>query len=789
MRLGPFSLSFNGTEQAAVPIATTGPLGSGTMTSAAALKESEEVSRFQELGVAGTPIISGFVQDLGEYRGDLYGRDGMRVYEQMRRGDAQVAATLAVLKLPVRSRAGDGRVEPASNSPIDVEIAKMVEDNLFGGLEFISKGGQKISQNWGDVVENLLLGLDFGCAAYEKVYRVAGDQIQIAKLAPRLPLTFYRFLTEDDGESLIALQQYGYGGNNFKNVDIPAWKLGLFTFQQEGANFFGRSVLRAAYKHWYYKEQLYAIDGIACERNGLGVPVIEHEPGGKGLSTEDKQIAFTFLTNLASHESAGAYMPPGVKLSLKGVMGQVRDCKESIRHHNEQISKCALAMFMDAGQAATGNRALGVSQQDFFFIAAQAFTNQVYFRINHSTVRDLVDLNYEGVGAVKSKSLPGGPAKRPSGYPTLVAPRVHYVSLSQVAEILGKLALDKVDVVHPDDEMEDALRDAMSLPERGKSRPRYAATVVRVSDDDPNAIADEAKTEVKASESPAGRTPRSGGILLLAEVEGVKVRRAPRGAELSLSLSDMVTTLGDGKGRVAAELRAAKPAIVAEALHKAMGAPTGRMHQVSVPADPRLVAAIARELRLVQQDGRRQVAAERGRQLAGKPPVNPKTGKLLAADAATGAVDAAADDDALQLYAQAAVVELTNNLTQRSVNRALDFKKNPGADTKGEALIQAQQDLEDAKDAWIDGLAAEATNEAYSDGRSHAFAEFADEIKSYAYSALLDIDTCEVCEGADGQEAAQEADLPDTPNPDCEGGDRCRCVIVATFRDEVESAA
>src|SRR6266568_3610790 len=54
-------------------------------------------------GISGTPIPSGFLYDLGEYNPELAGRSALPTYEKMRRGDAQVRATLAACKLPVQS--------------------------------------------------------------------------------------------------------------------------------------------------------------------------------------------------------------------------------------------------------------------------------------------------------------------------------------------------------------------------------------------------------------------------------------------------------------------------------------------------------------------------------------------------------------------------------------------------------------------------------------------------------------------------------------------------------------
>jgi predicted transcriptional regulator YdeE len=53
------------------------------------------------------------------------------------------------------------------------------------------------------------------------------------------------------------------------NVSIPAQKLVIFTHRREGDNYEGRSSLRSAYKHWFFKDTLYRLDGIRHERQGV----------------------------------------------------------------------------------------------------------------------------------------------------------------------------------------------------------------------------------------------------------------------------------------------------------------------------------------------------------------------------------------------------------------------------------------------------------------------------------------------------------------------------------------
>ncbi len=435
-------------------------------------------------GVAGTAITSGFLRDLGEYNGELLGLAAIRTYEKMRRGDAQVRATLAACKLPVQSAkwevvpgksavgparreqsaAGSADPEPRTPSPVSStgagrateskakEVAQFVKDNLFGGLEFRTSTGGWATQNWDEVVRNALLMVDFGCAVHEEVWTVDGDRVRLRKLASRLPLTFYRWHTEADGETLLALEQYGYRGGRFLNVLLPADKMALFTLNREGANFWGIALQRAMYPHWYVKSQLYRVDAIACERNALGVPVWKLPPG---FSKEDRDAAFNFVTQLAAHEATGAVEPPGDPSSgfrIVGYQGNLREAMPSIEHHNIMISRAALALFMDLGTTSQhGSRSLGQEHGDFFLLALQNLADQVAWVIESTAVRRLVDYNF-GEGAP---------------LPRLVVANVQARSLGAITEALTKLAT--AGLVVSESNLRSFLRSELALPDEGPS--------------------------------------------------------------------------------------------------------------------------------------------------------------------------------------------------------------------------------------------------------------------------------------------------------------------------------
>jgi len=401
-------------------------------------------------GVSGTPITGGFLTDLGEYNPELAGRNAIPTYEKMRRGDAQVRATLAACKLPVRSAKWDVAPGLAASDPGFArakEVAGFVRENLFGGLEFRTSLGSWTSQTWDDVLCNALLMLDFGCAVHEEIWRIDGSAVRLRQLAGRLPLTFYRWHTEADGETLIGLEQYGYRRGRFLNVLLPADKIAVFTHGREGANFWGMALQRAMYPHWYVKNKLYRIDAIACERNALGVPVWRLGPG---FSREDRDAAYNMVTQLATHEATGAVEPPGdatTGLRIVGYQGRVRDTLPSIQHHNVMISRAALALFMDLATADHGSRALGQVHTDFFMLSLQSLADQVAAVITLNTVRRLVDFNF-GEGAPR---------------PRLIVANVQSRSLSSLVEALTGFA--QAGLLVSEENVRRFIREELALPE------------------------------------------------------------------------------------------------------------------------------------------------------------------------------------------------------------------------------------------------------------------------------------------------------------------------------------
>jgi phage gp29-like protein len=699
-----------------------------------------------ELGATGTPIFGGFLRELGEYNAELTWPAAYLAYEQMRRSDAAVAAMLWASKLPIRG--GEWAIQPPEDAtPIEQEAAEFIKEELIESIGLDS------------MLQNALLQFDFGVALHEDVWKIDGNHVRLDKLAPRLPLTFYRWICDPGTDNLRVIEQLGYRAGQYVRTQLPIEKCALFTFRQEGANFTGRSLLREVYQHWYIKSGLYKVDAIACERNGMGVPVVTM---GTNPTREDRESALAWVQALVTHQKTGLVLPNGWTFALEGVKGTLRDPKDSIAHPNSMITIAGLAQFMMMGQSSkgTGNRSLGETMSDFFFMGLQATADQIGDVVSDTTVKRLVDFNFPGV----------------ERYPRLVPQQIMALKFDAITEALA--ALGSANLVTEDPDLEDWLRKKMGAPEKPEG---WRATAPPPQQEDKNSPPRRRDAE-EGNEDPEEQVAASDTA-----APEVKTKRAAgsvgpekfRTAEKSLALSEIVGALDQGRDDVAAALRAARPRIQAEVIHKLVDAQVRNMHRVSIAPDEKLIAAITDVLEGLRAFGQAQVGKERERQLAGRGTATAATVRAELADRSS---------DPIGLYADGVAGEFVNGLQARATNLAIDAQRR-GAGSKGDLITKIGQDLDEQSDKWIDGVASKGANEAFAEGRSDGFEQYRDEIDSYYQSALLDLNTCENCAAADGAEAANEEDLPGAPNPDCDGGDKCRCVVVAVFKDEVKGAA
>lgn len=379
---------------------------------------------YLEIGDSGTKIYDGIINE--EYNADLRGTKGISVYDEMRKSDATVRAIMMICTLPIRST--KWYVEPASEDKADVEIAQFVEDNLM----------DKMTITWDDFLRQALLELAFGVMVFEKVYQENDGKIELRKLSPRIPRSIIAWQTSKKEDGIT------WSKANGTQVDIPIEKLLIFVNEKEGDNWWGTSFLRAAYKHWYFKNNFYKIDAISFERQGIGIPYVKLPDGA---NDEDKAIAESLAKNLRGHERAYVVMDKEYEVGFLEMKGNsVRDPAKSIAHHNREITKSVLAQFLELGSTEVGSKALSEDHSNIFYNSLKAVAMQIADNMNRYCIPDLVDFNYN----VKE-------------YPKLRFGEIGPVNYTLIIDSIDKLS--KGGFLTKDEGMEKYIRSLLNLPE------------------------------------------------------------------------------------------------------------------------------------------------------------------------------------------------------------------------------------------------------------------------------------------------------------------------------------
>jgi hypothetical protein len=408
-------------------------------------------------GELGTSVPSPFTSWVRrEYNRDLFGIKGLRMYDKMRKSDGTVRGTLRLAKTPVLG--GQWSMKPASDSDKDKMIADFVWQNLTRWM----------STSWPQLLTEALLMLDFGYYMFEKVFApgelVTNDprargKIVWKKLAPRHPMDVKEWFFDMEGGPLSVdmwappVMPGGFQGGVFQGymqwTNIPINKLAVFSFDKEAGNIEGISLLRSAYKHWYYKDNLYKIDAIQKERHGIGVPVIQLPAG---YNPTDLANADALGRNLRTNDRAHVVLPPNWTLSFAELSGQPVDCIKSIEHHDGEIEKQILGQFLSPKQKTA-------EQDQTLFLKATRFTADIVTDVlNSFAIPQLVDMNWAGVQ-----------------YPMLTVKRIGEQEDWRTTSFSLRNYVG-AGIIVPDDVLEAHLREEMGLPPADPTTSRLVNT-------------------------------------------------------------------------------------------------------------------------------------------------------------------------------------------------------------------------------------------------------------------------------------------------------------------------
>lgn len=412
------------------------------------------MARTDEIGRIGQKRYGGTFYE--EFLRELRGKKGIETYREMAENDDTIGAILFAVEMLIRQASWN--VEPGGDTPKDKEAAEFVEQCMHD-----------MQDTWTDTISEILSFLTYGWSFHEIVYKrrmgKTRDQktrskyndglIGWRKLPIRAQETLYQW-EYDDEDNLIAMTQLP--PPNYGLITIPMDKAMLFRTKSRKGNPEGRSILRNAYRSWYFKRRIQEYEGIGIERDLAGLPVFT-APEDIAIWDEDDPDMVKLRTGMEAmvqkirvDELAGIVKPHGFEFELLNSGGSKQfDTNAIIQRYDTGMAMTVLADFIFLGHQQVGSFALSSDKTELFSMAIGAYLDIICETFNSQGIPQLIDVNgshFDGV----------------TDYPKLAHGDIENADIQKLAAYIKDMT--GVGILVPDDGLEDYVREAAGLPER-----------------------------------------------------------------------------------------------------------------------------------------------------------------------------------------------------------------------------------------------------------------------------------------------------------------------------------
>lgn len=408
----------------------------------------------KEIGRVGQRRYGGIFHE--EFLSELRGRKGAEVFTEMSNNDETIGAILFAIEMLVRQASWN--VEPGGSTAKDREAA-----------EFVKSCMDDMQQTWIDTISEILSFLTYGWSFHEIVYKRRMGRtkdnrtsskyddglIGWMKLPIRSQETLYQW-EYDDQDNLIGMTQMP--PPDFGLITIPMNKAMLFRTRSRKDNPEGRSILRTAYRSWYFKRRIQEIEGIGIERDLAGLPVITTPEGMDIWDKDDEDMNAiragleAMVKNIRRDSTEGLVLPFGYTFELTSTGGSRQfDTNSIIARYDTKISQTVLADFIQLGHESVGSFALSSDKTNLFSMAICAFLDIICQTFNSQGIPALIDINGDHFAGV-------------TDYPRLTHGDIEDVDLATMATFIKDMT--SIGVIIPDESLEDYVRQLGKLPKR-----------------------------------------------------------------------------------------------------------------------------------------------------------------------------------------------------------------------------------------------------------------------------------------------------------------------------------
>lgn len=422
-----------------------------------------------------------------EFLRELQGAKGINAFKEMSENDDVAGAVLLAIEMLLRQ--AEWRVEPAGGTEADQRAAKFVEECL-----------QDMEEGWTDILSEILSFLTYGWSALEIVYKRRNGRkknrtesskyndglIGWAKLPPRSQESLWQW-EYDENDNLTGLTQMP--APTFEKITIPIEKLLLFRTRSRKNNPEGRSILRNAYRSWYFKKRIQEIEGIGVERDLAGLPVLKPKDDIDVWGTDEESqghyaAALEIVSSIRRDEMEGVVLNPGWDLTLLSTGGSRQfDTNAIIERYDTRIAMTALADFILIGHQQAGSFALSSNKTHMFSLAIAAYLDNIADTFNNQAIPTLIDIN-------------GDAFKGMTDYPKMVHGDVEDPDITALGGFINQMI--QAEVIKPGPALDSYVRGAANIPEEEKSEKQNLES----SQEKPNQADATNETEDVEDESP-----------------------------------------------------------------------------------------------------------------------------------------------------------------------------------------------------------------------------------------------------------------------------------------------
>jgi len=337
---------------------------------------------YRELEVGRSGMDHSFGNMFEEFLSELRGQDGIRTYREMSDNDPIIGAFMHAIKQIFREARWDVEV-PKGGSEKD---ANMLRDAMYD-----------MGNSWNDFISDAISMTIYGWSWFEQVFKKEKNgRISWKKLAFRAQKSMDRWDLDDSGNLYGMFQR---PAPDYQEYYIPLSKSVHFKTEHAGGNPEGRSILRNAYRPWFFKKYIEEVEGIGIERDLTGLPMVKL-PEGINMQDDDTQTAAAItaakrlVTNVRRDEQDGLVVPYGWEFELIASPGTRQfDTVSVINRYNKEMAVTVLAQFIMLGMERTGSYALAEEQTDMFYLCLEGWMDAIASVFNRQAVKLFFNLN------------------------------------------------------------------------------------------------------------------------------------------------------------------------------------------------------------------------------------------------------------------------------------------------------------------------------------------------------------------------------------------------------------